>query len=57
LSHVIDAENSDWVTDEASVMESIGVSPLLVAGHVSNLKVTYPEDFLLAEFWLNHNRM
>ncbi len=56
LSHTISAENSDWVTDEASVMESIGVSPLLVAGHVSNLKVTCPEDFLLAEFWLNHNR-
>lgn len=40
------------VTDEASAMERAGYKPRLVRGHESNLKVTYPEDLPLAEFWL-----
>ncbi|HKY92255.1 MAG TPA: 2-C-methyl-D-erythritol 4-phosphate cytidylyltransferase [Nevskiaceae bacterium] len=42
------------VTDEASAMERAGYKPRLVRGRESNLKVTYPEDLLLAEFWLSH---
>ncbi|MDQ7746562.1 2-C-methyl-D-erythritol 4-phosphate cytidylyltransferase [Hydrogenophaga pseudoflava] len=37
------------VTDEASAMEMAGHRPLLVAGSAQNFKVTYPEDFALAE--------
>lgn len=37
------------VTDEASAMELAGHSPLLVPGSAQNFKVTYPEDFALAE--------
>jgi 2-C-methyl-D-erythritol 4-phosphate cytidylyltransferase len=37
------------VTDEASAMESAGLSPKLVRGSAHNFKVTYPEDFVLAE--------
>lgn len=37
------------VTDEASAMELAGLSPLLVPGSAQNVKVTYPEDFALAE--------
>ncbi len=37
------------LTDEASAMESAGHSPLLVRGSAQNFKVTYPEDFSLAE--------
>ncbi len=37
------------VTDEASAMEQAGLAPLLVPGSPSNFKVTWPEDFLLAE--------
>lgn len=37
------------VTDEASAMEAQGHAPLLVAGSAQNFKVTYPEDFALAE--------
>lgn len=37
------------VTDEASAMEAAGCQPLLVAGSAQNFKVTYPEDFALAE--------
>ena len=40
------------VTDEASAMESLGLQPKLVVGHAMNIKVTYPEDFLLARWVL-----
>lgn len=39
----------DGVTDEASAMEAMGLSPRLVRGDARNLKVTWPEDFALAE--------
>ncbi len=39
----------DLVTDESSAMEAMGLHPLLVAGSAQNFKVTYPEDFALAE--------
>lgn len=37
------------VTDEASAMEAMGLHPRLVAGSALNFKVTYPEDFALAQ--------
>lgn len=37
------------VTDEASAMEMAGTAPKLVPGSAQNFKVTYPEDFALAE--------
>ena len=37
------------VTDEASAIEALGLRPLLVPGGVQNFKVTYPDDFALAE--------
>ena len=37
------------VTDEASAMEAMGWAPRLVAGSAQNFKVTYPEDFDLAQ--------
>ena len=37
------------ITDEASAMEAAGLQPLLVRGSAQNFKVTYPEDFALAE--------
>lgn len=40
------------ITDEASAMERAGYKPRLVRGRESNIKVTYPEDLPLAEFWL-----
>jgi 2-C-methyl-D-erythritol 4-phosphate cytidylyltransferase len=39
----------DAVTDESSAMEAQGLKPLLVPGSAQNFKVTYPEDFSLAE--------
>ncbi len=43
------------VTDEASAIEALRLSPRLVAADVSNLKVTYPLDLQLAE-WILQNR-
>lgn len=39
----------DAVTDESSAMEALGLQPLLVTGSAQNFKITYPEDFGLAE--------
>ena len=37
------------VTDESSAMEIQGFKPLLVPGSAQNFKLTYPQDFALAE--------
>jgi 2-C-methyl-D-erythritol 4-phosphate cytidylyltransferase len=39
----------EQVTDEAGAMEAVGQRPLLVPGSSQNFKVTYPDDFALAE--------
>jgi 2-C-methyl-D-erythritol 4-phosphate cytidylyltransferase len=47
LSHAL--ANGHAVTDEASAIEMLGHRPLLVQGSLRNFKVTYPEDFELAD--------
>ena len=37
------------VTDEASALEAMGLSPLLVQASALNIKITYAEDFVLAQ--------
>jgi 2-C-methyl-D-erythritol 4-phosphate cytidylyltransferase len=37
------------ITDEAGAIEGLGHHPLLVQGGTQNFKVTYPEDFAIAE--------
>ena len=39
----------DAVTDESSAIEAMGLQPLLVEGSAQNFKVTYPQDFALAQ--------
>lgn len=39
----------DAVTDESNAIEAMGLSPKLVPGSAQNFKVTYPEDFCLAQ--------
>ncbi|WP_256354319.1 2-C-methyl-D-erythritol 4-phosphate cytidylyltransferase [Variovorax sp. dw_308] len=39
----------DSVTDEAGAVEALGLAPLLVPASAQNFKLTYPEDFALAE--------
>lgn len=40
------------ITDEASAMENLGYHPSLVIGSRKNIKITEPEDMLLASIWL-----
>ncbi|HDV7284694.1 TPA: 2-C-methyl-D-erythritol 4-phosphate cytidylyltransferase [Mannheimia haemolytica] len=47
--------NKLQVTDEASAMELAGYQPQLVSGRSDNIKITRPEDLVLAEFYLTHN--
>ncbi len=42
------------VTDEASAVERLGLSPWLVEDSRANIKITQPEDLALAEFILQH---
>lgn len=42
-------------TDDASVMESAGYTIHLISGHQRNIKITTPEDMLLAEFWIKQS--
>jgi 2-C-methyl-D-erythritol 4-phosphate cytidylyltransferase len=44
------------VTDESSALEAMGMAPRLVSGSAQNFKVTYPEDFALAEAVLTARR-
>ncbi|EIC21838.1 2-C-methyl-D-erythritol 4-phosphate cytidylyltransferase [Thiorhodovibrio frisius] len=41
------------VTDDASAIELLGLSPRLVEGHSDNIKITRPEDLDLARFYLS----
>ena len=40
------------ITDEASAIEYMGMSPILVEGSSTNIKITQPADLELAEFFL-----
>ncbi|MBK4775678.1 2-C-methyl-D-erythritol 4-phosphate cytidylyltransferase [Candidatus Pantoea edessiphila] len=41
------------ITDESSALELCGYYPILIQGRNDNIKVTYPEDLLLTEIYLN----
>lgn len=43
---------SSKFTDDASVLEKLGVKINLVAGNRENIKITYPEDLLIAKSFL-----
>lgn len=46
LERVIQEQHT--ITDEAGALQIIGEYPLMVEGNVQNIKITYPEDLLLA---------
>lgn len=59
LAQALDAAAATGVavTDEASAMEAQGLAPRLVAGSAHNFKITYPQDFSLAEAVLHARRL
>jgi 2-C-methyl-D-erythritol 4-phosphate cytidylyltransferase len=46
------ARDPSQVTDDASAVEALGLSPKLVEGHPRNMKVTLPSDVRVAEMYL-----
>lgn len=46
------ATDASVITDDASAVEALGLSPRLVEGHPRNLKVTLPADIRIAEMYL-----
>ncbi len=53
LAHALsDPALAAGITDEASAIEALGHQPVLVPGAIDNIKLTWPDDFALAERWL-----
>ncbi|NIP37892.1 MAG: 2-C-methyl-D-erythritol 4-phosphate cytidylyltransferase [Candidatus Dadabacteria bacterium] len=46
------ADNNISGTDESSLVECLGIKPVIVQGPKHNIKITTPEDIKLAEFYL-----
>jgi 2-C-methyl-D-erythritol 4-phosphate cytidylyltransferase len=46
------ARDPAQITDDASAVEALGLSPKLVEGHPRNMKVTLPSDVRIAEMYL-----
>lgn len=46
-------ENGIANTDEASAVEILGYNPLLIEGSPENIKITWPGDLKLAEYYLD----
>ncbi|KQV79714.1 2-C-methyl-D-erythritol 4-phosphate cytidylyltransferase [Massilia sp. Root351] len=54
LRALASAADPNAITDDASAVELLGLSPQLVEGHPRNLKVTLPSDIRIAEMYLAH---
>ncbi|MGA2654737.1 MAG: 2-C-methyl-D-erythritol 4-phosphate cytidylyltransferase [Gammaproteobacteria bacterium] len=42
------------ITDDANAIEYLGYHPKMVRGSYTNIKMTWPEDLILAEHWFKH---
>ncbi|MGH6630352.1 MAG: 2-C-methyl-D-erythritol 4-phosphate cytidylyltransferase, partial [Burkholderiales bacterium] len=56
LVNALSAMSANMPTDESQAVETIGLQPKLVASDSYNLKVTYPQDIVLAELILSNLR-
>ncbi len=55
LCDVLKTADPKNTTDEASAFEQAGIRPLMVKGRSDNIKITYSEDLLMAEYILRKN--
>jgi len=46
-------DSGNPITDESSAIEFLGYQPELVEGNIDNIKITYPGDLKLAEYYLD----
>ncbi len=42
------------ITDDASAIEYLGYHPKMVQGNYTNIKITWPEDLIMAAHWFKH---
>ena len=56
LAAALKLPNLENFTDEASMVEALGLSVALVTGSVKNIKVTRPDDLLMAEALMSENK-
>lgn len=56
LNKAYKQEYRNEFTDDASVVERTGISINLIEGERKNLKITFPEDIVLAEFYLSQTK-
>ena len=56
LNQAYKQEYSNEFTDDASVVERTGITLNLIEGESKNLKITFPEDLSLAEFYLSQTK-
>ena len=56
LMDVLENADAKKTTDEASAFEQAGIKPLMVKGRSDNIKITYSEDLLMAEYILRKNK-
>ena len=56
LNEVLENADIKKTTDEASAFEQAGIKPLMVQGRSDNIKITYSEDLLMAEYILRKNK-
>ena len=55
FSIIQNSYNQSWIpefTDDASVIEHTGIAVQLVMGNRENIKITFPEDLLIADLFL-----
>ncbi len=52
LQDVLSHADKKTITDEASAFEQAGIMPLMVKGRSDNIKLTFVEDLLMAEYIL-----
>lgn len=53
IKNAFNVDYTSSFTDEASVMEFAGYNVCLLDGEESNIKITYPDDLLFAEWKIN----
>ena len=56
LNKAYEQEYRSDFTDDASVVEMSGVTIRIIDGDTRNLKITYPEDILVASTFLNYKK-
>jgi len=50
-------KNQQAITDEASAVEYCGLRPQMVMGHYDNIKITHPNDLVMASAIISHQNL